>query len=287
MSGDSTWIMTAQCPSKLGTVDVVTRFLKESRCYITEQQSFDDNIAKRFFIRTEFRPLDSHFDADNFRHCFAARAMEFDMMFDLIAASRRVPVVIMVSKTDHCLNDLLYRWRTGQLAIDVRAVISNHPDLESLATWHALPYYYFPVNGQTRQQQEEKICQVIEETSAELVILARYMQVLSGQMCEKLAGRAINIHHSLLPGFKGAKPYHQAYAKGVKLIGATAHYINNDLDEGPIIAQSVEVISHADYPRDLVMKGRDIECLTLARALTYHLEQRVFLYNQRTVIFSR
>ncbi|MBB3142897.1 formyltetrahydrofolate deformylase [Halomonas organivorans] len=282
-----TWILTAQCPSRLGTVDVVTRFLKEQRCYITEQQSFDDRHAERFCIRTEFRPLDADFDAEAFQASFASRAEAFEMTFELTAPGTRLPVVIMVSKADHCLNDLLYRYRTGQLPIEIRAVVSNHPDLQPLADWHGLPYYHFPITPETKAEQEAQVWRVVEETGAELVILARYMQVLSSEMCERLAGRAINIHHSLLPGFKGAKPYHQAFEKGVKLVGATAHYINDDLDEGPIITQGVEPVGHADDPEDLVAKGRDIECLTLARAVGYHVARRVFLHGRRTVVFSR
>lgn len=285
------WILTAQCPSQLGTVDVVTRFLKESGCYITEQQSFDDIHAGRFFIRTEFTPQQSPqaptFDAEAFQAGFAARATTFEMDFELTPPDAKMPVVIMVSKADHCLNDLLYRYRTGQLSIDIRAIVSNHPDLESLAQWHGLPYHHFPISAQTKAEQEAKVWQVIEESGAELVILARYMQVLSSDMCTRLAGRAINIHHSLLPGFKGAKPYHQAFEKGVKLVGATAHYINDDLDEGPIISQGVEPVSHADDPEDLVAKGRDVECLTLARAVGLHVERRAFLHRRRTVVFSR
>lgn len=282
------WILAAQCPSRLGTVDVVTRFLQESRCYITEQQSFDDKLSGRFFIRTEFRPEgEASFDADAFRAGFVARAAEFDMTFELTPPGRRMPVVIMVSKADHCLNDLLYRYRTGQLPIDIRAIVSNHPELESLAAWHAIPFHHLPITPDTKAEQEARVWQVIEDSGAELVILARYMQVLSSEMCARLAGRAINIHHSLLPGFKGAKPYHQAFEKGVKLVGATAHYINDDLDEGPIISQGVEPVSHADYPEDLVAKGRDIECLTLARAVAQHVERRVFLHARRTVVFDR
>lgn len=281
-----TWILAAQCPSRLGTVDVVTRFLKEQRCYITELHSFDERLGERFFIRAEFRPEDG-FDAEAFEADFAPRAAEFDMPFELTAPGTRPRTVILVSKADHCLNDLLYRYRIGQLPIDIRAVVSNHPDLEPLAAWHDLPYHHFPITAETKPQQEASIREVIEETGAELVILARYMQVLSPEMCELLSGRAINIHHSLLPGFKGARPYHQAYEKGVKLVGATAHYINNDLDEGPIITQGVEPVDHTHYPEDLVAKGRDIECLTLARAIDYHVERRVFLNQGRTVVFAR
>ncbi|MDW5376366.1 formyltetrahydrofolate deformylase [Halomonas sp. HP20-15] len=282
-----TWIIAAQCPSRLGTVDVVTRFLKERRCYITEIHSFDERLSGRFFIRAEFRPEEPDFDAQAFDEAFAPRAAEFDMDYELTAPGTRPRTVILVSKADHCLNDLLYRYRIGQLPIDIRAVVSNHPDLEPLAAWHELPYHHFPITPETKPQQEAQIRRVIEDTGAELVILARYMQVLSPAMCELLSGRAINIHHSLLPGFKGAKPYHQAYAMGVKLVGATAHYINNDLDEGPIITQGVEPVDHTHYPEDLVAKGRDIECLTLARAIGYHIERRVFLHGGSTVVFAR
>ncbi|MGM0914707.1 MAG: formyltetrahydrofolate deformylase [Pseudomonadota bacterium] len=281
------WILAAQCPSRLGTVDVVTRFLRESRCYITEQHSFDDRLSGRFFIRTEFKPEAEGFDAEAFQAEFAARAAEFEMSFELTAPGTRMPVVIMVSKADHCLNDLLYRYRIGQLPIEIRAIVSNHPDLSKLAEWHGIPYHHFPITAETKPEQEAQVWQVVQESGAELVILARYMQVLSSDMCEKLSGRAINIHHSLLPGFKGARPYHQAYEKGVKLVGATAHYINDDLDEGPIITQGVEPVSHADYPEDLVAKGRDVECLTLARAVALHVERRVFLHAKRTVVFDR
>ncbi|WXL26320.1 formyltetrahydrofolate deformylase [Ectopseudomonas mendocina] len=278
-----TWILTAHCPSVLGTVDAVTRILYEQQCYVTEHHSFDDRLSSRFFIRVEFRQPDA-FDEQAFRGLLAERLAAFNMQFELTPPGYRAKVVIMVSKADHCLNDLLYRQRIGQLGMDVAAVISNHPDLEPLARWHDIPYYHFPLDPHDKPAQERKVLQVIEETGAELVILARYMQVLSPELCRRLDGWAINIHHSLLPGFKGAKPYHQAYQKGVKLVGATAHYINNDLDEGPIITQGVEPVDHAHYPEDLVAKGRDIECLTLAKAVAYHIERRVFLNANRTVV---
>jgi formyltetrahydrofolate deformylase len=287
-STNNNWILTAQCPSRLGTIDVVTRFLKESRCYVNEISSFNDAPAERFFIRVAFQPDKTlTFDKDRFTESFATRAQEFDMTFELSSSAERMKTVILVSKADHCLNDLLYRYRTGQLALDVKAIVSNHPDLEPLARWHDIPYHYLPVTPKTKATQEAQIRAVIDEAGAELVVLARYMQVLSPQLCDALSGRAINIHHSLLPGFKGARPYHQAYEKGVKLVGATAHYINDDLDEGPIIAQGVESVDHAYFPEDLVNKGRDIECLTLARAIQYHTEKRVFLHAQKTVILSK
>ncbi|MFF7706281.1 formyltetrahydrofolate deformylase [Pseudomonas sp. NPDC007930] len=278
-----TWILTADCPSRLGTVDAVTRYLYEQGCYVTEHHSFDDRLSGRFFIRVEFRQPQA-FDEAQFRAGLAERGAGFEMAFELVPPQYRPKVVIMVSKADHCLNDLLYRQRIGQLAMDVVAVVSNHPDLEPLARWHAIPYHHFPLDPIDKPAQERRVIEVIEQTGAELVILARYMQVLSPELCRRLDGWAINIHHSLLPGFKGAKPYHQAYNKGVKMVGATAHYINNDLDEGPIIAQGVEVVDHSHYPEDLIAKGRDIECLTLARAVGYHIERRVFLNANRTVV---
>lgn len=281
------WILTAQCPSQLGTVDVVTRYLREHNCYVTEHQSFDDQASQQFFIRVEFRPLGGELDIPRFEADFAPRAGEFGMSFELTPPERLTPVVIMVSKADHCLNDLLYRYRTGQLPITIKAVISNHPDLAPLAEWHGLEYHHLPISAETKPEQEAAVWRIIEQSGAELVVLARYMQVLSSEMCERLSGRAINIHHSLLPGFKGAKPYHQAFEKGVKLVGATAHYINDDLDEGPIISQGVEPVSHADSPEDLVARGRDIECLTLARAVSLHVQRRVFLNGKRTVVFQR
>src|SRR5690554_2968686 len=199
---ESRWILVAQCPSRLGTVDVVTRFLKESHCYITEQHSFDDRLSSRFFIRTEFRPQAEDFNADAFEAGFAERAAAFDMSFELTAPGTRMPVVIMVSKADHCLNDLLYRYRTGQLPIVIRAIVSNHPDLAPLAEWHSIPYHHFPITAETKTEQEAKVWRVVENTGAELVILARYMQVLSSGMCARLNGRAVNIHHSLPPGFQ-------------------------------------------------------------------------------------
>ncbi|AHL74243.1 formyltetrahydrofolate deformylase [Stutzerimonas stutzeri] len=278
-----TWILTAHSPSLLGTVDVVTRYLFEQGCYVTEHHSFDDRLVNRFFIRVEFRAPDG-FDETDFRSGLIDRAAPFEMHTELTPPGYRPKVVIMVSKSDHCLNDLLYRQRIGQLPMDIAAVVSNHPDLEPLARWHAIPYHHFPLDPHDKPAQERRVLQVIEDSGAELVVLARYMQVLSPELCRTLDGRAINIHHSLLPGFKGAKPYHQAYQKGVKLVGATAHFINNDLDEGPIIAQGVEPVDHTHYPEDLIAKGRDIECLTLAKAVGYFIERRVFLHANRTVV---
>lgn len=279
------WIFTAHCPSKLGTVDVVTRYMAESGHYINEIHSFDDRVSQRFFIRVAFSPA-AQFSPPVFREHFTPRVAPFEMQWQLTPPLHRERTAIMVSKFDHCLNDLLFRHRTGQLHIDVPLIISNHPDLSSLAEWHGIPYYHLPVNNDTRPEQEARILALLEQYQIDLVVLARYMQVLSPMMCEKLAGKAINIHHSLLPGFKGARPYHQAWEKGVKMVGATAHYVNNDLDEGPIITQGIQSVDHALYPDDLISRGQDIERVTLFNAVRYHIEKRVFLSGKRTVILS-
>ncbi len=285
MMSEQHWILTAHCPSQLGTVDAVTGLLYQQGQYITDLQSFDDRLHQHFFIRAQFRPEDE-FDEQVFRDAFQARAEKFGMEWTLSPSALKYKVVIMVSKFDHCLNDLLYRYRTGQLPIEIPAIISNHPDLKALADWHNIPYYHLPITAETKAQQEADVWKIICDSQADLVVLARYMQVLSEDMCAKLSGRAINIHHSLLPGFKGARPYHQAYEKGVKLVGATAHYVNTDLDEGPIITQGIEPVDHTYYPEDLTAKGRDIECVTLARAVRYHIERRLFLHSKRCIVFA-
>lgn len=282
---DKLWILTAQCPSRLGTVDAVTRSLAESENYVMAMNSFDDKATESFSIRVEFRPIQGEASLEKFRELFEPRAEVFDMQWQLTEPNHRTRVAIMVSKYDHCLNDLLYRYRTGELAIDIPVIISNHPDLKPLAQWHGIPYYHLPITPETKPEQEERVWQLINEYRCELVVLARYMQVLSSTMAARLDGWAINIHHSLLPGFKGAKPYHQAWEKGVKLVGATAHYVNNDLDEGPIIAQGVQAVDHNHYPEELIAKGQDIESQTLANAVRYHIQKRVFLTGKRTVVF--
>ncbi|MEH6824920.1 MAG: formyltetrahydrofolate deformylase [Motiliproteus sp.] len=288
MSSDTaTYILTGTCKSVRGTVDLVTRFLFDRECYITEMNSFDDTEGGRFFIRVEFKNDGSEaLSLEELERQFTDRAAAHEMEWLIRDACTPEKVVILVSKYDHCIQDLLHRYRTGHLNIEIPAIISNHPDLRELAEWHDIPYYYFPVTAETKPQQEAQIWRVVEETGADLVVLARYMQVLSNDLCTKLEGRAINIHHSLLPGFKGAKPYHQAYDKGVKLVGATAHYVSSDLDEGPIISQGVEAVDHTYTPERLVAKGRDTERLTLARALKLHSEHRVFLDGKKTVVFQ-
>ncbi|MCG2582604.1 MAG: formyltetrahydrofolate deformylase, partial [Marinobacter sp.] len=252
---------------------------------IVALNSFDDKATESFSIRVEFRPLRGEASLQQFREILEPRAAKFDMQWQLTEPEHQTRVAIMVSKYDHCLNDLLYRYRTGELAIDIPLIISNHPDLQSLAEWHGIPYFHLPVTPETKPEQEARVWELINEHQCELVVLARYMQVLSSEMAARLDGWAINIHHSLLPGFKGAKPYHQAWAKGVKLVGATAHYVNDDLDEGPIITQGVQAVDHSHYPEDLVAKGQDVESQTLAKAVRYHIEKRVFLHGNRTVVF--
>jgi len=280
------WILTAQCPSTLGTVDVVTRSLAETENYIVSMNSFDDRATENFSIRVEFRPLSGTVSLQRFQEIFSERAAGFRMRWQLTDPDHKTKVAILVSKYDHCLNDLLYRYRTGELAIEIPLILSNHPDLQPLADWHGIPYFHLPTSPETKQEQEAELWRLITLHQCELVVLARYMQVLSPELAKKLDGRAINIHHSLLPGFKGAKPYHQAWAKGVKLVGATAHYVNDDLDEGPIITQAVQAVDHSHYPEDLVARGQDIESQTLAKAVRYHIEKRVFLHGNRTVVFA-
>ena len=281
------YILTASCDSRLGTVAAISGFLAKHNCYIVDMQQFDDVITNRFFIRTSFytdpRQATS---VDSLKGQFTEIATKEKMEWDMHDCSRRPRVLIMVSKFDHCLYDLLYRHRTGDLKIDIAAVVSNHTDLEDLVTWRKIPFIHLPITHATKSEKEAELLKIIDSTGSELVVLARYMQVFSDELCQKLRGKAINIHHSFLPGFKGAKPYHQAHERGVKLIGATAHYVTGDLDEGPIIEQVVERVDHTYTPEMLAAVGRDSECQALARAIRFHTEHRVFLNDDKTVIFK-
>ncbi|QPF90688.1 formyltetrahydrofolate deformylase [Bradyrhizobium commune] len=283
------YILTLSCQDKPGIVAGVSAFLFRSGYNILEANQFDDVETGRFFMRIVFNPIEegSHSDANTFREQFTEIAQQFGMSWSLHDRAHRRKVLILVSRSDHCLVDLLYRWRTGELPIDVVGIVSNHPretyahqDLEDV------PFHHLPVTKVTKLEQEAEIWRVVQGSGAELVVLARYMQVLSDGLAAKLAGRCINIHHSFLPGFKGAKPYHQAHERGVKLIGATSHFVTSDLDEGPIIDQDVERISHRDTPDDLVRKGRDIERRVLARAVRYVVENRVIQNGRKTVAFT-
>ncbi len=287
MTTEQRWVLTVACPSASGQVAAISAFLDRHGCYINEFSCFDDELGERFFVRCVFRPgRDAHGTEPALRADFAPVAANFHMDWTMHALRERPKVVIMVSKLDHCLRDLLYRWRIGELPIDIVGVVSNHPDLAPLAAADGLPFHHLPITEATKAQQEARLMEIVDASGAELVVLARYMQVLSPALCERLGGRAINIHHSFLPGFKGARPYHQAHARGVKLIGATAHYVTTDLDEGPIIEQVVERVNHAHSPEQLLSVGRDMECQALARAVRYHVERRVFLNGARTVVLS-
>lgn len=287
LEGKPHYILTATCASRLGTVARVSSFLALRQCYITDMQQFDDVITGRFFTRVSFYgdpgttpPLET------LREQFQTVAQLEDMEWSIFDAEQKPRVLIMVSKFDHCLVDLLYRNRTGELGMDITTVVSNHPDLKALVESHGLPYVHLPVTHETKPQQEARLMEIVAETRSELVVLARYMQVLSDDLCRRLRGQAINIHHSFLPGFKGAKPYHQAHARGVKLTGATAHYVTADLDEGPIIEQVVQRVDHTYTPERLAAAGRDSECRALATAVRLHVERRVFLNDSKTVIFA-
>ena len=287
IEGKPHYILTATCASRLGTVARVSSFLALRQCYITDMHQFDDVITGRFFTRVSFYgDPGSTPSLPELREQFHKVAELEDMEWAIHDADRRPKVLLMVSKFDHCLVDLLYRHRTGELKMEITTVVSNHPDLQALVESHGIPYVYLPVTHDTKPQQEQRLMDIVTETQSELVVLARYMQVLSDDLCRRLRGQAINIHHSFLPGFKGAKPYHQAHARGVKLTGATAHYVTADLDEGPIIEQVVQRVDHTYTPEKLAAAGRDSECRALATAVRLHVEHRVFLNDSKTVIFD-
>jgi formyltetrahydrofolate deformylase len=285
---DQSFVLTLSCPNRSGIVAAVSTYLYEAGCNILDAQQFDVVEKTRFFMRVVFNRLDEARDADTIRADFGAIAERFGMTWSIRGTAETRKVVILVSKFDHCLADLLYRWRIGELAtMEPVGIIANYPrETYSHLDFDGIPFTYLPVTKATKLEQEAQLWAAIQASGAELVVLARYMQILSDGLTAKLAGRCINIHHSFLPGFKGAKPYHQAHVRGVKLIGATAHYVTSDLDEGPIIEQDVERISHRDTPEDLVRKGRDIERRVLARAVSYHLQDRVLLNGSTTVVFG-
>ena len=278
-----TYILTLSCPDRPGIVHAVSGFLLERGGNIEEAAQFNDAGNGLFFMRVQFACAQAEPDA--LRAQLAALAERFGMRWQLHAASQPMRTVIFVSREGHCLNDLLFRWKSGLLPLDIRAIVSNHRDFYQLAASYNVPFHHIPVTGSTKAQAEAKQFEIIEGEGAELVVLARYMQILSLDLCQKLAGRAINIHHSFLPSFKGAKPYYQAHDRGVKLIGATAHYVTADLDEGPIIEQDVARADHTDTVEDLTARGRDTESQVLARAVKWHSEHRVLLSGQRTVVF--
>ncbi|MGW0666981.1 formyltetrahydrofolate deformylase [Streptomyces sp. NPDC002746] len=278
------YVLTLSCPDKKGIVHAVSSYLFMTGCNIEDSQQFGDHDTGLFFMRVHFS-ADSPVTAEKLRASFAAIGDSFRMEWQIHRSSERMRIVLMVSKFGHCLNDLLFRSRTGALPVEIAAVVSNHTDFAELVASYDVPFRHIPVTRDNKAEAEARLLELVREEDVELVVLARYMQVLSDDLCKQLSGRIINIHHSFLPSFKGAKPYHQAHARGVKLIGATAHYVTADLDEGPIIEQEVERVSHGVTPDQLVAIGRDVECRALARAVKWHAERRILLNGRRTVVF--
>ncbi len=280
-------ILTLSCANRPGIVARVSTALFDGGFNILDAQQFDDTETGSFFMRVVFNAAGAGSDVEVLRETFKAIGADFAMNWSMRPADQRKRVALMVSRFDHCLVDLLYRWRGGELAMDPVAIVANHPrETYAHIDFGDIPFHYLPVTRQTRMEQEAQAWEVVKSSRADLVVLARYMQILSDGFAAKLQGRCVNIHHSFLPGFKGSRPYHQAHQRGVKLIGATAHFVTSDLDEGPIIEQDVERISHRDTPEDLVRKGRDIERRVLARAIANVLEDRVLLNHQKTVVFA-
>jgi formyltetrahydrofolate deformylase len=278
------FILTLSCPDRTGIVHAVSGFLLERGGNIEEAAQYNDHDTGLFFMRVQFA-CDKVSEAD-LRTQLASFATPFQMTWNLHNTTQPMPTVIFVSKEGHCLNDLLFRWKSGLLPIDIRAIVSNHREFYQLAASYNVPFHHLPVSAANKAEAEAKQFEIIQAEGAELVILARYMQILSDDLCRKLSGRAINIHHSFLPSFKGAKPYYQAHDRGVKLIGATAHYVTADLDEGPIIEQDVARVDHSKTVEDLTTQGRDTESQVLARAVKWHSEHRVLLNGHKTVIFK-
>ncbi|WP_030669313.1 formyltetrahydrofolate deformylase [Streptomyces rimosus] len=279
------YVLTLSCPDKQGIVHAVSSYLFMTGCNIEDSQQFGDHDTGLFFMRVHFG-ADATVSLEKLRASFAAVGDSFQMDWQIHHADDKMRIVLMVSKFGHCLNDLLFRSRIGALPVEIAAVVSNHTDFAELVGSYGVPFHHIPVTKDTKAAAEARLLELVREENVELVVLARYMQVLSDDLCKALSGRIINIHHSFLPSFKGAKPYHQAHARGVKLIGATAHYVTADLDEGPIIEQEVERVGHGVTPDQLVAVGRDVECQALARAVKWHSERRVLLNGTRTVVFA-
>lgn len=283
----STYVLIIKCPDTRGIVAAVSGYLYDNDISIVESHQFNDALDDIFYVRVVFRQAGVRMPPmDILREGFKPIAHRFGMRWDIHNQTQRPRVLIAVSKFGHCLYELLHRWRSGLLPVDIAGVVSNHEDMRSFVEWNEVPYVYLPVTKETRTQQEAAFLKLIEDSKADLVVLARYMQILSDDLARRLEGRCINIHHSFLPSFKGARPYHQAHARGVKIIGATAHYVTSDLDEGPIIEQDVQRVHHGHTPEQMVAIGQDIEARVLARAVTWHAERRVIINGGKTVVFS-
>lgn len=276
-------ILCLSCDDKPGIVAAVAGALRDHDCNIEESGQFNDHCSGKFFMRVVFNPKNKKSLSD-FQNTFETIVDQFFMVWNICNTEEKTKTIVMVSKFDHCLNDVLYKWRTGALPIEITGVISNHKEVKDLVKHHGLPFHYCPVTPNTKDKQEQDVRKIIEKTQSELIVMARYMQILTEKFCKEYAGRVINIHHSFLPGFKGAKPYHQAYERGVKIIGATAHFATHNLDEGPIITQDVAPVTNTDTPEKMELMGRDIEANVLARAVKLYGERRIFLHDQRTVI---
>ena len=277
-------ILTLSCPDRTGIVYRVTGLLYELGCNIQDAQQFGDEETQRFFLRVHF-DLPAAAETEDLKEKFSVLAESFGMAWQIHDARRRARLLVLVSRQGHCLNDLLFRAHSRQLPVDIAGIVSNHEDFTALAASYRVPFHYLPVTEASKRTQEQRILDLVASESIDLVVLARYMQILSPELCDALAGRAINIHHSFLPSFKGARPYHQAHRRGVKIIGATAHYVTRDLDEGPIIEQDVARVDHAMTPSELVRVGSDTESQVLARAVRRHVEHRILLNGHRTVVF--
>jgi formyltetrahydrofolate deformylase len=284
-SQESTFILNVSCKAGTGILAAISTFLADRGCYICAVEQFDDETTEKFFMRAVFRMENQDVSIGQMREEFVEVSEKYGMTWRFYDAVEPVKTVIMVSKFDHCLNDLLYRYKKGELNLEIVAVISNHQDLRGMVEREGIRFVHLPVDKDNKPAQEARLLDIVSETDAELVILARYMQILSDNLSRELSGKCINIHHSFLPGFKGARPYHQAFERGVKLIGATAHYVTSDLDEGPIIEQVVARVDHNYKPEQLARVGRENECYALASAVKWHIERRVFLDDNKTVIF--
>lgn len=284
MKSSRRYTLTLSCPDRVGIVAAVSSFFAQHGGWIVEASYHADTQTGRFFMRQEILADSLPFDSAQMRTRFAVVARQFEMDWQLSDSAQKMRVVILVSKQDHCLNDLLHRWRSGELEVDIPCVISNHEDLRSFVEWHGIPYHHVPMGD--KAAAFEKIAALFDEHNGDTLVLARFMQILPPELCRRYAGRVINIHHSFLPSFAGAKPYHQAYERGVKLIGATCHYVTEQLDDGPIIEQDTVRIDHGDSVEDMVRYGRDIEKTVLARGLRYHVESRVLVCDNKTVVFK-
>lgn len=281
-----TFRLVIACPDRVGIVAKVSNVLAAYNGWITEANHHSDNLSGWFFMRHEIRADSLPFDADGLRTAFAPIAAEFAMDWRVSDSAERKKVVLMASRESHCLADLLHRWHSGELDCDITSVISNHDDLRSMVEWHGIPFHHVPVDPHNKAPAFAEVTRLIEVQQADCIVLARYMQILPPELCQRYASRVINIHHSFLPSFVGARPYHQAAQRGVKLIGATCHYVTEELDAGPIIEQDVVRITHRNNAEDMVRLGKDVEKMVLSRGLRYHLEDRVLVHDNKTVVFS-